>query len=263
MSALDRTYAGAIRLVERLFPGPARLGAPLTEGARSLAGSAGPVVLVHGMGNSTATWEEIGRSLVADGFTVHPVALPSNGMEDAYDAARAVGAAVEQVHAETGRTPQILAFSYGGVVSRANLELQGGWTGVSQLVTLATPHHGSTLSPAARTMSMHPRLAKLMPDAVEMQSPDSELMRRLTAAYDPANGARYTSIYAKAFDGFVSPAESPVLEGARNVALEPPRRWWNRLLASPNHYSIVHSSDEAYTAAREALLHPPARVAAG
>jgi triacylglycerol lipase len=247
MQWYDSAYVRLIRQVERLFPGPARLGAPLDAAGHARAAKADPVLLVHGMGNSPQTWDEVARSLTADGFSVHRAKLPDGGMGDAHVAARSLGRQARDVQRTTGRDVQLLAFSYGGIVSRVHLELRDGWNkGVSNLVTIATPHHGTLL---AEPLAGHAPQAA----AVRDLAPSSSVIRSLDAAYDARDGARYTSVYAHGFDGFVLPADSAALEGATNVPLAA-KVGTADVSLDPNHYSIVHQSDAAYTAARTALL---------
>ncbi|MCW2962008.1 MAG: estB 4 [Thermoleophilia bacterium] len=253
MRAFDRAYVNLIRTVERMFPGPERLGVPATEAMQAAAKASDPVVLVHGMGNTVKTWTEMARTLRKDGFDVHIVALPDNAMGSTLEGAKVLDAAIDDVRLKTGRTNvQLLAFSLGGVVSRVHLELNDGWRGVSRLVTIATPHHGSLIAPTADRLARVPFLRKL-PQATLDLAPDSAVFQKLNAAYDPADGGKYHSIYAPAFDGFVLPYDSAKLEGASNVVLSGDRQW-GKFSAHPNHYSIVHQSDEAYEAARSALL---------
>jgi hypothetical protein len=85
---------------------------------------------------------------------------------------------------------------------------------------------------------------------------DSPEMRALNAGDPTPDGVAWTSIYSADADGIVFPANSPILEGARNVALTEVEYSFGRVGRGPHHITINHTSDEAYRALRDALLTP-------
>ena len=92
-----------------------------------------------------------------------------------------------------------------------------------------------------------------MNQATKELGPDSTLMHTLARGWNAdVDGPRCTSIYAPAFDGFVSPWTSPELPGATNVAL--PARTFARASWRVNHHTIVTRDRHAFEAARTALL---------
>lgn len=251
---VERLYVHLVALVNRLFPGPQRLAAPFDDAARVQAAERPPVVLVYGMGCSAATWDTWRRSLTEDGFRVHVLDLPRNNMGSARDAARALATDIEAIRAERGGCEQVqlVGFSFGGIVSRAYMQLLDGRDHVERLVTVATPHHGSNLAPTARRLRRSP-IARRMNQATKELGRDSELLATLASGWDAGtDGPRCTSIYAPAFDGFVSPWTSPELPGATNVPL--PARTLARASWRVNHHTIVTRDVNAYLTARQALL---------
>lgn len=250
---VERLYVHLVSLVNRLFPGPRRLAEPHDDAARATAAARPPIVLVYGMGCTTRTWDTWHRSLVEDGFRVHVIDLPRNNMGSARDGARSLARDIDAVRAEHGcERVQLVGFSFGGIVSRAYMQLLDGREHVDRLVTVATPHHGSNLAPTARRLRRSP-IARRTNEATRELGRDSELVATLAAGWDAASdGPRCTSIYAPAFDGFVSPWTSPELPGATNVAL--PARVRARASWRVNHHTIVTRDVPAYETARRALL---------
>jgi triacylglycerol lipase len=249
---IERLYVRIVWLVNRIFPGPERLAAPFDDAARASAAARPPIVLVYGMGCSANTWDTWRRSLVEDGFWVHVIELPRNNMGSARDGAAALAAEIDAVRAEHGCDQvQLVGFSFGGIVSRTYLQFLDGWERVERLVTVATPHHGSRLAPSTRRLRRS-AVARRMNQATKELGPDSAQTRALAAGWRPdVDGPRCTSIYAPAFDGFVSPWTSPELPGATNVAL--PARTFARASWSLNHHTIVTRDVHAYETARRSL----------
>lgn len=250
---VERLYVRIVWLVNVLFPGPARLAQPLDDDARAVAAARPPIVLVYGMGCSRSTWNTWQRSLVEDGFRVHVIDVPRNNMGSAHDGAHALAQEVAAITRGHGCAQvQLVGFSFGGIVSRTYLQLMDGWRHVEQLVTVATPHHGSRLAPDARRLRRSP-VARRLNEATRELGPDSDLLVALARRWDAlVDGARTTSIHAPAFDGFVAPWTSPRLPGATNVAL--PGRRFLRASWRVNHHTIVTRDENAYVAARSALL---------
>ncbi len=250
---IERLYVRMVWLVNVLFPGPHRLAAAHDDTARASAADRPPVVLVYGMGCSTNTWDTWRRSLEADGFHVHVVELPRNNMGSARDGARTLATEIDAIRARHGCDQvQLVGFSFGGIVGRVYMQLLGGREHVTRLVTIATPHYGSRLAPTARRLTRS-RIARRMNEATKELGPDSELMATLASGWSATrDGARCTSIYAPAFDGFVSPWTSPRLPGATNVAL--PARTFLRASWRLNHHTIVTRDANAYETARTTLL---------
>lgn len=174
-------------------------------GARAL-GAARPVLLIHGIFCNGAVWRPLARRLHAAGFgPLRAIDLePSTGDLAAH--APAVAAAVRELRgADPAVRVRVVAHSMGGLVARAALG-ERGMEAVSCLVTIATPHHGS-------------RLAHFVPGkGARQMRPGSEFLAALNAARPEGAGAALTSIFSPE-DNLISPADSPSLARARNVAL--------------------------------------------
>lgn len=179
--------------------GDAPGGAPAVAAAR-------PVLLIHGILCNGAVWRPLARHLHAAGFgPLRAIDLePSTGDIAAH--APTVAAAVRELRgADPAVRVRVVAHSMGGLVARAALG-RGDLEAVSCLVTIATPHHGS-------------RLARFAPGgAARQMRPGSEFLAVLNAARPEGADTAVTSIFSPE-DNLISPAESPFLAQARNVAL--------------------------------------------
>jgi CheY-like chemotaxis protein len=168
-----------------------------------------PVLLVHGYGCNSGIWGYLVPRLDRNAISHASVDLePVGGPIDGY--VPALQAAVEELCAATGATQvAIVAHSMGGLVARAWMRAHGS-ARVARLITLGTPHHGTSLAnfgPGANAAQMRrPRGAA------------NDWLRELGASEDAARRALITSIFSH-HDNIVSPQTSSVLEGARNIAL--------------------------------------------
>lgn len=168
-----------------------------------------PVLLVHGYGCNSGIWGYLMPRLDRNAISHASVDLePVGGPIDGY--VPALQAAVEELCAATG-APQvaIVAHSMGGLVARAWMRAHGS-ARVARLITLGTPHHGTSLAnfgPGANAAQMR-----------RAGGEANDWLRALGASEDAARRALITSIFSH-HDNIVSPQTSSVLEGARNIAL--------------------------------------------
>jgi triacylglycerol lipase len=135
-----------------------------------------PVLLVHGMVDNRSIFTLLRRSLRRCGFGQVRTLNYSPFTSDARDAAAALGRAVEQLCAETGHDQvHVVAHSLGGVLARYYVQRLGGDERVHTLVTLGTPHRGTS---SARLLPL--RLCRQL-------RPGSDLLAELER---PAPGCR-------------------------------------------------------------------------
>ncbi|MEW5848252.1 MAG: lipase [Myxococcota bacterium] len=177
-----------------------------------------PVILVHG--TSVLPEENWGwvylRTLSARGLQVCTVALPVRALGDIQEASQYVVHAIRTVHARTGRRVDVLGHSQGGLEPRWALKW---WPDtrdmVDDLVTLATPHHGSWL---ANVLSPLPCALKA---CLQMRR-GSSFLEVLNRDDETPGAIDYTSLYSIT-DHAVLPASgqaSALLEGAVNLAIQ-------------------------------------------
>jgi triacylglycerol esterase/lipase EstA (alpha/beta hydrolase family) len=240
-SIVDRILVGSVQLAQLLVPGPTTLGSRLRAPVRR----ADPVVLVGGFATSPNLWEPWVRSLRADGFEVHVVDVPQNGLGDMYHAAAAVRDAIEGVRRlHGGGKVDVVAFSEGGLLTRMYIAMGGGRDAVDSLVTLASPHAGIGYGGLLNMLSHVPLIGPGVPESALQLSRGSSLIQELQAAErNVSTSVEMTSIYNTHFDGIVYPAASAVVRGARNLNIN-----------HSNHFMIVRTNGAAYEMARAALL---------
>jgi pimeloyl-ACP methyl ester carboxylesterase len=195
------------------------------------AGTARPVLLIHGFACSAAVWARLSARLQNEGFwPVRAVNLePLWAGLDSHVAA--VAGELASVHQEgRGEAVTVVAHSFGGLVAR--LVLPTAERGViRQVLTVGTPHHGTILahfiaSPATRQMR-----------------PGSSWLQRLNGLWQPSPGVSFTSLYSRQ-DNIVAPARSAVLTGVNNVAM-----------SGLGHFGLINSR-RALDAICSALARP-------
>ncbi|MEW5945654.1 MAG: hypothetical protein AB1742_05595 [bacterium] len=201
-----------------------------------------PVVLVHGYSGSIAGdfsveayWAFVGSRLALDGFDAYKIALGAAAIQDIRTSAGELRDFVAGVLARTGKDKvDLIVHSEGGLVSRYYIRFLGGGAYVDDLVTIASPHRGTTVASigigeAARQMEV------LSPFLRELNSPP-----HLTGDVD------YTAVFSN-HDELVFPAENGFLAGAVNVV-------YNLL----GHVGIIFNED-VYRAVRGAVTNDLAR----
>ncbi|MCU0897645.1 MAG: alpha/beta fold hydrolase [Burkholderiales bacterium] len=164
-----------------------------------------PVLLVHGYLCNRGFWWGVARHLGHAGYRVHTIDLePVFGDIDGF--ARRLDERIATLRrAGGGRAIALVGHSMGGLVIRAWLREHGA-EGISGVVTVGSPHHGSSLA-----------WLGLGRNAAQMR-PNSSWLSALAASEGRGLAAMVVSIYSGE-DNFVSPQASARLAGARNVPL--------------------------------------------
>jgi triacylglycerol lipase len=167
------------------------------------APSAPPVLLVHGYLCNRACWWWLRRKLKAQHLVVATLNLePLFG--DIDDFAEQLHRRIEVLTAETGGNRVVLiAHSMGGLAARSYLKRHGG-SRVAQLITLASPHHGTRVARVAVGL-----------DGRQME-PTSQWLAQLAAGESMT--VPTVSLWT-ASDELVVPQDSCCLPGARNVVV--------------------------------------------
>ena len=194
----------------------ALIGASAAQRARS--GTPTPVLLIHGFSCNAAVWAPLRRRLDAAGIgPVTALDLEPLGADlDSY--LPCLIRAQQMLEQLTRREPvTLIGHSSGGLVARALL-LRIESRRIRQLITLATPHHGTEL---ARCVTGR--------QATQLR-PGSAWLRALNAAQDGALPVPTLCIYSLD-DNIVSPAESAALRGAQRLELE-----------GFGHFGVLHAS---------------------
>lgn len=166
-----------------------------------------PVMLIHGFVCNHSVWRQWLGCLEDRGFGPVRVVDLEPPFADIEHHASQVERELRALFQECGETPvDIIAHSMGGLVARAALRRIGSGV-IGQIVTLATPHHGTVL-------------ARLFPQRrlVQQMAPESSWLKQLNAEQANGLGIPVTSIYSLE-DNLVVPARSATLEHAHLIEL--------------------------------------------
>lgn len=221
--AMSATPAGAGGFAPLDQPGPG-----LEQSATALAAAlrcpvdlatvaVDPVLLVPGTRLSPQVnfgWNWV-PALHARGIPTCTVALDDRGHSDIQLSVENVVHAIRRVHEITGRPVRVVGYSQGGVLPRWALRF---WPDlrqiVSEVVTLAGVHNGTTSTDALCLVGCAPALFQLRPGTRAIAALNS-----LTTTYP---GVAVTSVYSR-YDELATPnlgGEASTLQGATNVALQ-------------------------------------------
>ncbi len=174
----------------------------------------GPVLLVPGYGGSTASLRPLADRLAAEGRDATVVAVPGNGTGDLGGAVDVLDEAVDAALERTGAgSVDVVGYSAGGVVARL-WAADGGAEVTRRIVTLGSPHHGTTLADLAGSLA-----PDQCPEACRQLAPGSPLLAELNAGDETPEGPVWISIWT-AQDQTVTPPESARLEGALELPVQ-------------------------------------------
>ena len=180
-----------------------------------------PVILIHGTISSKNVWQNLVLRLRADDFVVFCPDYGVHGTQDIPSSAADVGAYIEQVLAATGATQvDIVGHSQGGLLARYWINEMGGEDHVHHLLTLGTPHHGTTLLGMLGglvTRESTQRMAtstvrRIFGPAGMQQVVGSPLLETLAASEDTRPHILY-SCFATLNDSTVVPHDQAFLKG--------------------------------------------------
>jgi len=174
---------------------------------------AGPVLLVPGYGGALQAVRILAETLRQNGRDATVVELAGDGRGDLRTQAKVLAAAAERSMSRSGaESVDVVGYSAGGVVARLWVREYGGASVARRVLTLGSPHHGTTVADlAVETVGC--------PTACRQLAPDSDLLRRLNAGDETPLGPRFISIWSTA-DDVVTPPDSARLDGALNLTVQ-------------------------------------------
>jgi triacylglycerol esterase/lipase EstA (alpha/beta hydrolase family) len=174
----------------------------------------GPVLLVPGYGGSTASLRPLADRLTAEGRDATVVAVPGNGTGDLGGSADVLDEAADAALERTGaNSVDVVGYSAGGIVARL-WAADGGADVARRIVTLGSPHHGTTLADLAGSLA-----PDQCAEACRQLAPGSRLLAELNAGDETPEGPAWISIWT-AQDQTVTPPESARLEGALELPVQ-------------------------------------------
>ena len=168
-----------------------------------------PVLLVHGIWKTQATFLSMSRYLAARGFTVHALDLvPNDGRAPLESLALQISA-----YADATFPPDapfdLVGFSMGGLVSRYYVQRLRGIERVRRLITISSPHHG--------TRWAHVRN---LPGYLQMR-PESPFLKDLNSDVSMLSKINFTSIWTP-LDMMILPAHSSRLPVGDEILVSAP-----------------------------------------
>ena len=174
----------------------------------------GPVLLVPGYGGGTASLQVLADRLTAVGRDATVLALPGGGTGDLALSADALDAAAEEALSRTGaESVDVVGYSAGGVVARLWVA-DGNTDVVRRVVTLGSPHHGTTLAELAGDLA-----PGQCPVGCSQLAPGSDVLARLNAGDETPEGPTWVSVWTTQ-DRTVTPPDSAELDGALNLSVQ-------------------------------------------
>jgi triacylglycerol lipase len=174
----------------------------------------GPVLLVPGYGGSTASLQQLADRLTAEGRDATVVDVPGDGTGDLGESADALAEAADAARERTGaESVDVVGYSAGGVIARL-WAADGGAAVARRIVTLGSPHHGTTLADVAGQVA-----PEQCPEACRQLATASPLLTRLNADDETPEGPAWVSIWT-AQDETVTPPDSARLEGALELPVQ-------------------------------------------
>lgn len=225
----------------------------------AFSGSYEPLLLVHGTaGRPEDHWALGYQKILPDlGFDVCTVRLPAFALGDIQVASEYVVHAVRVMAAASGKPVDIIGYSQGGLEPRWAVKY---WLDVSaavdDIVTLASPHHGTLVADGACS-------GGACDPAVWQMKQDASFIASLNAVDETPGAIDYTSIYSL-HDELVQPAAptaTAALDGAANILVQD---------VCPGR-AVGHSAEPldavVFALAVDALTHPgpgdPSRIDPG
>lgn len=175
----------------------------------------GPVLLVPGYGGSTQALEVLSAELQEDGRDATVVQLAGDGTGDLREQAAVLAEAALSALERTGaESVDVVGYSAGGVVARLWVRDLGGDELARRVITLGSPHHGTTVAELAIAI-----VPDECPLACQQLVPGSDLLRELNSGDETPDGPAYISIWTT-LDEVVTPPDSAQLDGALNLVVQ-------------------------------------------
>jgi triacylglycerol lipase len=174
----------------------------------------GPVLLVPGYGGNVQSLQPLAAALRDAGRTSIIVEPVGDGTDDLRKQADHLAAVADQVREDAGAASvDVIGYSAGGVVARLWVRDDGGAEVVRRVLTLGSPHHGTSQA------ALGAEFAGGCPTACEQLIPDSDLLRRLNAGDETPSGPLWVTVRSTN-DQVVTPVDSAALSGALNIVVQ-------------------------------------------
>jgi triacylglycerol lipase len=175
-----------------------------------------PVIFVHGFTGSSSSFDNLKQWLISQGWpSSHLYAIQySNTTGSSIDNAYELQSFIKNVLRQTKASKvDIVAHSMGGLSTRYYIKYLAGSQSVDDVITLGSPHHGTTSS-----------YFGLFTEGAREMVPGSPFLNGLNSIDETPNGSeaasviQYTSVYSSA-DTVINPYTSSILNGAKNLQI--------------------------------------------
>lgn len=175
-----------------------------------------PVVFVHGFTGSSTSFDNMKQWLVSQGwpsnylYAIQYSNTTGSSIDNAYELQSFIKTVLRQTKASK---VDIVAHSMGGLSTRYYVKYLEGAQKVDDVVTLGSPHHGTSTS-----------YFGLWTEGAREMVPGSAFLNDLNSLDETPNGSddaeviQYTSIYSSS-DTVINPYTSSIIEGAYNIEI--------------------------------------------
>lgn len=183
-----------------------------------------PVLLIHGISDTTVVFRRMTTYLSSLGWSVHSFNLtPNNGSLGLDKLAMQVADYVAKTF-DPEQPLDVIGFSMGGIVSRYYIQRLGGIDRVQRFISISAPNQGTLLG----HLSRHP-------GCIQMR-PESEFLKDLNQDVAMLERLNFTVIWTP-FDLMIVPASSSVMPVGKEVIL--PVRLHSWMLADERTHKAV------------------------
>ena len=172
-----------------------------------------PVLLIHGLTDTTLVFRQMTASLIAQGLSVHSFNLtPNNGAMPLEQLAVQVADYVAKTFHPT-QPLDLIGFSMGGIVSRYYIQRLGGIEQVQRFISISAPNNGTLTG----YLSGRPGCAQMRPGSPLLRdlNQDSAMLARLN----------FTVIWTP-FDLMIVPPSSSQMPVGKEVIVQAPLHSW-------------------------------------
>lgn len=166
-----------------------------------------PVVLLHGINDTTVVFNRMSRHLTDLGWSVYSLDMvPCNGSASIECLAEQVADFIQNTF-PANQAIDLFGFSMGGIISRYYVQRLGGLDRVQRLITLASPHLGTWIA-----------YGSWLTAAMQMR-PNSLFLQDLNRDLDMLDRINFTSLWVPLDLMMIVPGRSSVLPIGRNIRL--------------------------------------------
>ncbi|HIW92727.1 MAG TPA: alpha/beta fold hydrolase [Candidatus Corynebacterium avicola] len=225
-----------------------------------------PVVLIHGTISAKNQWQNLVLTLREQGYAVFAPDYGMHGTQDVLESATDIDAYLKQVLSATGAEKlDIVGHSQGGLIARYWINEMGGADKVHHLVTLSSPHHGTTvrglLADVLTANEATARVAesvvtRFMGPAGMQQVVGSPLITTMTTGPETRPGIRYSCL-ATRNDTTVVPFETAFLKADSDADADSdssPARVWNAFVQDHGVGRVRHDEMPANEQVQELVV---------